>query len=234
MSRKLKHSNRGNHNWLIYRINDRSLIAHQHFLKGRLFDLGAGESPYRDFFLEHANQYVAVDWAGTFHNSKADIIADLNMPLPIDSEAADSVVSLSVMEHLCEPQMMLNETYRILKPLGYLLLQVPWQWRIHEEPYDFFRYTPFGLKYMLAKAGFEEIVIKPQSGFFTMWFIKLNYFSLRLIRGPRLVRTLIKALLTPIWMIDQTVAPFLDKLDRNWAAESTGFIVTARKPPKNA
>jgi SAM-dependent methyltransferase len=230
VSRKLKHSNRGQHNWLIYRINDRSLISHQHFLKGRLFDLGSGDSPYRDFFLEQANQYVAVDWAGTYHNAKADIIADLNMSLPIDSETADTVVSLSVMEHLCEPQMMLNETYRILKPLGYLLLQVPWQWRIHEEPYDFFRYTPFALKYMLAKAGFEEIVIKPQSGFFTMWFIKLNYFSLRLIRGPRLVRTLIKAILTPIWFINQTAAPWLDRFDRNWSAESTGFIVTARKP----
>jgi SAM-dependent methyltransferase len=230
VSRKLAHSNRGLHNWLIYQINDRCLVEHQHLFKGCLYDLGAGESPYRNFFLERADKHVAVDWAGTFHNSKADIVADLNLPLPIENEVADSIVSLSVMEHLCEPQCMLNEAYRILKPLGNMVLQVPWQWHIHEQPYDFFRYTPFALKYMLNKAGFTEIVVKPQSGFFTMWLLKINYFSLRLIRGPRFMRTVIKAILTPIWFINQTAAPWLDRFDRNWSAESTGFIVSARKP----
>lgn len=230
MSRTMEHSNRGLHNWLIYQINDRSLVEHQHLFKGCLYDLGAGESPYRNFFLEHADSHVAVDWAGSFHDSKADVVADLNLPLPIASQVADSVVSLSVLEHLCEPQTMLNEAFRILKPFGSLVLQVPWQWRIHEEPYDFFRYTPFALKYMLEKAGFEAIVIRPQSGFFTMWLVKLNYFSLRLVRGPRLVRPMIKALLVPFWFINQTVAPLLDKFDRNWSADTTGFFVTARKP----
>jgi ubiquinone/menaquinone biosynthesis C-methylase UbiE len=80
--------------------------------------LGAGESPYKTFFLQHAKKYVAVDWAGSLHNTKADIAADLNKPLPIESAVADTVVSLSVMEHLCEPQTMLNEAFRILKPGG--------------------------------------------------------------------------------------------------------------------
>ncbi len=112
------HSNRRAHNWLAYNIGDRLLQKYTQMYRGTIYDLGAGESPYKDFFLQYVDQYIAVDWAGSFHNTKADIAADLNQPLPIESEVADTVVSLSVMEHLCEPQTMLNEAYRILKPGG--------------------------------------------------------------------------------------------------------------------
>jgi SAM-dependent methyltransferase len=224
-----QHSNRRAHNWIIYDIGDRYLLQHSSRFKGTLYDLGAGQSPFKSFFLRHAQRYVAVDWSGSFHKTEADIAADLNEPLPIGSGVADTVVSISVMEHLCEPQTMLNEAYRILKPGGQLVLQVPWQWWIHEAPYDYFRYTPYGLQYMLKKAGFVEVQVEAQSGFFTMWLVKFNYFTLRFIRGSRLLRWTIKALLLPIWYLDQKAAPYLDKLDQNWAAESTGYFVTARK-----
>jgi len=125
---------------------------------------------------------------------------------------------------------MLNEAHRILKPEGRVFITVPWQWVIHEAPYDFFRYTPYGLKYLLEKAGFVDVVVEPQSGFFTMWILKMNYFSLRFVRGPKVLRWLIKRCLVPIWFIGQLLAPTLDKLDRNWAAETSGYFITARKP----
>jgi SAM-dependent methyltransferase len=179
------HSNRQRHNWLAYDICDKFLWKCAQHYKGVLYDLGAGEAPYKSFFLKFAAQYIAVDWAGSFHDTKADIAADLNKPLPIEPEAADTVISLQVLEHLCEPQTMLNEAFRILKPGGAIVLQVPWQWRVHEAPHDYFRYTPYGLKYLFEKAGFVDVVVEPQSGFFTMWILKMNYFSTRFIRGPR-------------------------------------------------
>lgn len=224
-----KHSNRQAHNWLIYDISDHFLLKNSPHYKGAIYDLGAGESPYKDFFLQYADQYIAVDWAGSYHDTKADIAADLNKPLPIDSEVADTVVALSVMEHLCEPQTMLNEACRILKPGGAIVLQVPWQWWIHEAPHDFFRYTPYGLEYLFQKAGFVDVVVEPQSGFFTMWILKMNYFSQRFIRGPRPLRWAIKAGLVPLWYLVQKAAPLLDKLDRNWALETSGYYVTATK-----
>jgi SAM-dependent methyltransferase len=171
-----------------------------------------------------------VDWSNTLHGLSADVVTNLNEPLPLEDAVADTVVSLSVMEHLCEPQTMLNEAFRILKPDGTMVLQVPWQWWIHEAPYDFFRYTPYGLKYLLEKAGFVDVVVEPQSGFFTMWILKMNYFSVRFVRGPKLLRALIKACLASIWYIGQRLAPILDKLDHNWAAETCGYSATAKKP----
>lgn len=110
-----------------------------------------------------------------------------------------------------------------------MILQVPFQWHVHEAPHDYFRYTPYGLKHLFEEAGFVDINVEPQTGFFSMITLKMNYFSLRFIRGPRPLRFLIKAGLIPFWYLGQVCAPYLDKLDRNWALETTGYYVTARK-----
>ena len=223
------HSNRRAHNWLVYDIGDRVLEKLVPLYKGVLYDLGAGESPYKEFFLQHADRYVAVDWSGSFHETKADIAADLNKPLPIESEVADTVVSLSVLEHLCEPQLMLEEAFRILRKDGAMVLQVPWQWWIHEAPHDYFRYTPYGLDYLFKRAGFADIKVEPQAGFFTTITLKMNYFSCRLIRGPKPVRMLLRVVFSIFWYVGQKLAPLLDKLDQNWELEAPGYFVTARK-----
>lgn len=218
------------HNWLVLKINNEQLHKQIPRMTGVVCDLGCGRRPYEADILTYATRYIGVDWSNTVHDLMADVVTNLNEPLPLENAIADIVVSFSVMEHLCEPQMMLNEAFRILKPGGRIFLQVPWQWWIHEAPYDFFRYTPYGLKYLFEKAGFVGVVVEPQSGFFTMWILKMNYFSCRLIHGPRPLRWFIKAALVPFWYLGQCAAPLLDRLDRNWEAETSGYFVMARKP----
>lgn len=227
-----KHTNRRAYNWLVYDIGDRFLqkAADAGAFHGFLYDLGSGESPYREFFEQYADRYIAVDWASSLHDTKADIIADLNKPLPIEDEMADNIVSLSVLEHLCEPQMMLNESFRILKPRGGVILMVPWQWPVHEAPHDYFRYTPYGLKYLFEKAGFVEVVVEAQSGFFSSITMRLTYATRRCVQGPRPLKAVIMSIFLPFWYLGQKLAPLLDRLDPNWAAEATGYCVSARKP----
>lgn len=229
---KIKHPNRRAYNWLAYNINEQLLQRCTKMYKGTLYDLGAGESPYKYFFLQYADSYIAVDWAESLHDTNADIIADLNKTLPIESDMADVVVSLSVMEHLYEPQTMLNEAYRILKPGGDIILQVPWQWWVHEAPHDYFRYTTYGLQYLFKTAGFENIVIEPQTGYFTTAVLKWNYFTNRFVRGPAFTRWIINACLIPFWYIGQKISPLLDKLDRKWSLETAGYFVAANKPKR--
>ncbi|MDD3014473.1 MAG: class I SAM-dependent methyltransferase [Candidatus Gastranaerophilales bacterium] len=223
------HPNCSLKNWLVYKQAQSFLYKFKNRYGKVLYDLGCGEMPYKDFFLQFCNEYVGIDWSGTLHKLKADIVADLNKPLPIEPEVADTVISLSVLEHLYEPQMMINEAWRILKPGGNIILQVPWQWSVHEAPHDYFRYTPYGLECLFKKAGFKNILVEPTAGFFTMWFLKFNYFSTRIIKGPKPFRYIIKAFLIPTWFMLQCVAPILDKLDRNWLLEAPGYWVTAKK-----
>jgi len=226
---KIKHSNRNHHNWLIYKITERVLLKNTNLYNGTVYDLGCGEKPYESFFRKFVQHYIGVDWSNTPHKLNADIVADLNKTLPIDSGVAEVIISISVLEHLCEPQIMLNEAFRILKPGGTILLQVPWQWWIHEAPYDYYRYSPFGLKYLFEKSGFTKVDVQPTGGYFSTAILKFNYFTLRLINLPKPIRAVLKGLLIPVWYVGQTIAPILDKIDRNWILEAPGYWVIAKK-----
>ena len=223
------HKNRQRHNWLVYDIGDIWIEKFSNLYRGKLVDLGCGEAPYRDYFLQYADEYIGVDWTNSLHNTNIDIVSNLNKKIELDDEFADTLISFSVMEHLSEPQIFLNEAYRVLKRDGYFIISVPWQWRIHEAPYDFYRYTPYGLKYMLEKAGFKVISIYATSGAFTTIIMKINYFSTRLIKGNKIRRKLTKLFLLPFWYISQKIAPYLDKLDKDWKLESQSYFVIAQK-----
>ncbi len=223
-----KHSNRRPYNWLIYDVGDVWLEKFKHLYRGQLYDLGCGEMPYKDWFLNYVERYVGVDWGSSLHELRADIIADLNGPLPIEGEVADTIISLSVMEHLREPQVFLGEAHRILRRGGAMILQVPFMWGVHEAPYDYYRYTQFGLRHLFEKAGFTDICVYAQTGFWVMWTLKFNYQTARVIRGPRLLRASLALLLRGIWAINQRLAPLMDKY---WKSENetAGYFVVAHK-----
>lgn len=224
------HKNKLPHNWLVYKISDYFLKKNKHLITGTVVDLGCGDAPFKSFFLQFANRYIGVDWAESLHHIKADVISDLNKSISLENEIADTVISLSVIEHLAEPQIFLEEAHRILKTGGNLILQAPWQWHIHEEPFDYFRYSPYGLKNMLKKAGFKDIEIEPQAGVFTTLSVKLNYFLVRSIyKRNMFIKYSFALLFLPIWTLTQILAIFLDKLDDNWESDTIGFMVTAKK-----
>jgi hypothetical protein len=60
-----------------------------------------------------------------------------------------------VLEHLPEPATVLRELHRVLKPSGTLWMTAPLFYVEHERPYDFYRYTRYGLRHLLDQAGFE-------------------------------------------------------------------------------
>jgi len=119
------HPNRRGHNWLVYRAMDQWLERCSTLIRGHVLDLGAGEAPYRAFLTSLGDRYTTVDWASSQHRIDVDIVADLNQPLPIPSGEANTVICLSVLEHLRRPEAFLSEAGRVLRPGGTLLLQVP-------------------------------------------------------------------------------------------------------------
>lgn len=216
------------HNWLIKKSLNNKVRERLPDLYGNVIDLGCGLRPFEMDILQYADGYTGVDWGNSLHGTHADIIADLNQPLPFNDASVDHIVTFEVLEHLAEPQMMLKEACRIIRSGGQLTLSVPFQWWVHEAPWDYHRFTCHGLDYQLSKAGFSDIVIRPTTGFWSMWVLKLNYQTTRLIRGPRVIRLLTRALLVPTWWINQTLALAIDKVWRE-DRETAGYFVTARK-----
>ncbi|EKB48719.1 class I SAM-dependent methyltransferase [Cecembia lonarensis] len=223
------HNNRKFYNWIIYDISDNFLIKYSKYFKGDLYDLGCGTKPYEVYLKQFCDSYIGVDWTETLHDFKADIVADLNKNFPINNEVADTIVSFSVMEHLCEPQIFVNESFRILKNGGVFVLQVPFMWHVHEEPFDFFRYTEFGLKYMFEKAGFTNIEIEASTGFWVNWFVKLNYQLIRIMYGNSLKKKLLRVVLKPLINNNQKLAMYLDRRWPKTDKETQGYWVIAVK-----
>lgn len=216
------------HNWLIVKHNNENVRRRLWKMTGVVYDLGCGTRPYENDIRTVATDYIGVDWSNTYHGFRADIAADINHPLPIPDGVADTVVSFQVLEHLHEPQTMLSEAFRILKRGGSIVVTVPFQWWVHESPYDYYRFTRYGLEHMLARAGFVNIEVQEEGGFWAMWFLKLNYQTARMIRGPRPLRWMIRSVLLPLWIADQLIAPFVDRF---WSApeETAGYIAVANK-----
>ncbi len=44
---------------------------------------------------------------------------------------------------------------RVLKPGGLLILLAPFQFRLHEQPHDYFRYSSHGLRHLCEEAGLD-------------------------------------------------------------------------------
>jgi SAM-dependent methyltransferase len=142
-----------------------SRCAHELESGARVLDAGAGEAPYRELF-GHC-EYVTTDWTESVHPRarSADVIASLD-DLPIADGSFDAVVCTQVLEHVKDPGRVLSELARVLRPGGRLCLTVPLAWPLHEEPFDFFRYTPHSLAVLLGAAGFVDVDVAPRNGYF--------------------------------------------------------------------
>ena len=148
-----------------------------------VLDAGAGDSPYRHYF-EHAH-YVAVDFAATAYHEfrNLDAICRLEQ-LPFADESFDAVLCSEVLEHVPQPSMVLSELRRVLKPGGRLFMTTPQSWEVHEAPYDYFRYTSFGLGALMSQAGLTVEVIEARGGFFTMLAQRMRHVPLYLTTVP--------------------------------------------------
>jgi SAM-dependent methyltransferase len=132
----------------------------------RVLDVGAGDAPYRELF-SHAD-YRTTEWSESPHEGaiRTDLVGPAEA-LPLEDAVADVVLLTQVLEHVPRPRAVLTELRRVLKPGGWLHLTAPLVWEVHEAPYDFFRYTGYGLQAMLEDVGFVHVEVAPRNGSLT-------------------------------------------------------------------
>jgi len=131
---------------------------------GKLIDIGCGNMPYKDILPDKVTQYDTFDIERRVPEVK--FVGDIQNMDMIKDGSYDSAICIEVLEHVQNPFKAISEVYRILKQDGTLILSIPHLCRLHEEPYDFYRYTKYGIKFLLENAGFEVLKITPRGGIF--------------------------------------------------------------------
>ena len=139
--------------------------AIRRYVRGKFIDIGCGDMPYKNLILDEVTQYDTLDIERRVQEVK--FIGDIQDMNIISDNSYDSAMCLAVLEHVQNPFRAIVEIHRILKKGGVLILSVPHLSRLHEEPKDFFRYTKYGLQFLLESAGFNILGITPEAGIFS-------------------------------------------------------------------
>lgn len=203
--------------------------------ESRVLDVGAGSCPYRALFA-HC-EYKTHDFAqlkpdqllGQKGYGPIDYVSDI-LSIPVPDASFDVILCTEVLEHVPEPIRAVREFARMLKPGGRLILTAPLGSGLHQEPYHFYGgFTPYWYRKFLVEAGFQNITIEPNGGFFKHYGQESLRFELLL--APWRVGGLVWF---PFWLLSlpwfAVICPLLghilDRLDRD-RAFTVGYHVTA-------
>ena len=186
---------------------------------GSILDFGCADQPYRRRF-EPTVRYVGADIPG---NPLAELEVDEEGRVAAEDSSFDAVLSTQVLEHVSDPEVYLQECYRLLRPGGRLLLSTHGIMVYHPDPVDYWRWTCAGLQRVVEQAGFE---VESFEGIMGLGATGLQLFQDAIYwRLPRWFRP-------PVALLAQAL---IRVVDRAQSAESRRmnalvFALVARKP----
>lgn len=199
----------------------RAIAAAAGSLRGRLLDVGCGSKPYRRLF--HVETYVGldIDSEASRRRGVADALYD-GKRFPFEDGSFDAILCNQVLEHVFNPNEFLDEIRRVLAPGGRMLLTVPFVWDEHEQPWDYARYSSFGLRALLERHGLRVIEQHKLLDDASVLFQLLNAYLFKVTRTPWVVLNLATnaVLMAPVsllglaagWLLPRNPDLFLDQL----------------------
>ncbi|MBE2238302.1 MAG: methyltransferase domain-containing protein [Caldilineaceae bacterium] len=167
-----------------------------------VLDYGSGGSPYRHLFANA--EYRRAD----FREFKdIDYIINESGGVEESPNTFDLILSTQVVEHVENPHLYFAECRRLLKPGGKLVLTTHGSFEDHGCPYDYQRWTVYGLHRDLEKAGFEiesssKLTTGPRA---VLFFIERGW-----LRTPKF--SILGSLFLVIRSILKLVRPFYHRL----------------------
>lgn len=143
--------------------------------RGDLLDMGCGDVPLLRVYEPRVDSVTCVDWGDSHFAGKfLDHLYDLNRPTDLPGRSYDTILLLDVLEHIAEPAVLLGEVDRLLRPGGKLILTVPFLYPVHAQPYDFHRYTRYGLEHYLGKTSLRALELDSYGGLGEIWWDTLT------------------------------------------------------------
>jgi SAM-dependent methyltransferase len=172
----------------------------------KVLDAGSGRLPEQtlrsDILATGATLHTLDFCAG----EGVDFVGDVSA-LPFEAASYDIVLSTQVLEHVQDPERVCAEMARVLKPGGNLFLTTPQSSPIHNEPWNYFNFTHYGLTLLFEKAGLQVVKKQAQGGHFALLAFELHW-TVRFLQ-TRPLPALIKA---PLVFLAKILFGFLLKV----------------------
>jgi SAM-dependent methyltransferase len=193
------------------------------YFAGDVIDVGGKKTLKRGQFrppLDRVNSwhYVNIDPA-----TNPDYCCDA-AAIPVADGSFDIAIVCEVLEHLRDPEKVIQEIARILRPGGRLYLSAPFLYPIHADPDDYQRWTPAKLRIALVEHGFFIDEIAPMGGVFAVICDVVLCVQLQMKHG------FVKRLMGYVLAILNPIMAFFDRRTASTGCiATTGYFVTARK-----
>jgi len=193
--------------------------ASRGLLRGTVLNAGAGLRDVRHL-VDGTLVNQDLRWGPDDIRANIDIFSPLHV-IPRQDDAFDAILCIAVLEHVENPEDVVREFRRVLRPGGHVMASVPFLQPEHKVPTDFQRYTQDGLCRLFSHVGFEIISVVPLfSVYHTLHWITYEWLHLR---NTTLYKALRLALLPPLAVAARRSTLQSVKL-------ASGFQVIARKP----
>jgi SAM-dependent methyltransferase len=199
---------------------------------GIVLDIGAADR-WIELHLSPEACYLALDYPSTserFYDVRPDVFADASR-LPLRNASVDNVLCLEVIEHLRDPSSAFGEIFRTLKPGGQAWISMPFAYPLHNEPYDYQRFTKFGLEREAERAGFDVVGIERSNHAIRAAAI---IACLAIAGGASNAGAYARILLLPVAvaaiLFINLAAWLVSGVWPDWQNLSTGYHVRLRKP----
>jgi SAM-dependent methyltransferase len=216
-------------NWLANHKLIRALERARVHAHGELLDMGCGSKPFAPLFAGRVTRYWGTDLSASRYLGGAHLDAYARAEAqPFRDGSFDTVLGLSMLTYMPEPVRMIEEAHRVLRPGGVLLLEFTQMVPLHDEPWDFFRFTRYGAEHLLRRAGFEPLEYLPIGGLWARVGLTAIAALNRINRGPTRLLTEIPVRL--LYVVIQLGCELLDRVFFD-PREVLSHLVVARRIP---
>ena len=114
-------------------------------IQGKVVEIGASTTGFNKKYAVNAKEYLLTNIV------ISDSVSYLNaMDMELEDNSIDTIISINMLEHVTDPNRVINEICRTLKPGGKIFLIVPWMYPFHASPDDYYRFSRSTLIIMLS------------------------------------------------------------------------------------
>jgi len=160
-------------------------ILHSNDIKNVL-DVGCGSRQYEKLFGNRVYVGIDVILSGRNESNKMPDVYYDGVELPFEDNYFDLIICTEVLEHCLEPELLTTEICRVSKEDGFVYITAPFFHGEHEIPYDFRRFTSFGMYQIMRKGGLKVTSLSKEcSGYEAFYYLSMKLLKKRFPQKSR-------------------------------------------------